>query len=156
MSRKRKAGEMMIQPPCKSCLLHASVTSTKQGEQDYIQLDPHWMCHMGIEPEETVWVLAEYPTSILVASVIQGTEGMWQLAGHGSHAKHVSTRTRLSIYGFYSASASTYSIAELEAWEAEVLIQLKDGNRIDVVRISTEMAVQENPQRGEWACEQSI
>lgn len=147
---------MMIQPPCKSCLLHASVTSTKQGEQDYIQLDPHWMCHMGIEPEETVWVLAHYPSSMWMAAVIPGIEGKGQLAVHGSHAERVTARTKLSIYGFYPASASTFSMAELEAWEPEVMIQLKEGNRIDVVRISTEMAVQENPQRGEWACEQSI
>ncbi len=114
------------------------------------------MCHLGIEPEETVWVLAEQPRTMWTASVVPGMEGKGQLTVCGSQAAVMTNRTKLEIYGFHSGLAEAYKDLDWETWDPAVVIQLMDDNRIDVVRISTAIDAHRNPVRGEWACEQSI
>ncbi|GIQ69402.1 hypothetical protein XYCOK13_22260 [Xylanibacillus composti] len=137
-------------------MLHASVTSQGPGKLDYVLLDPHWMSHMGIEPEETVWIVADDPRCTWTASVVPGKEGKGQLAVYGEHAARITNRSRLSVYAFHSGPSADLGGTEWVCQEPEVVIELADGNRINRVLIRIGADAEENPAKGEWACEQSI
>lgn len=145
---------MVFHKICKSCLLNAKVTEKSKETVAYVEMDWLWMQHMRILPFEVIGVQVSGMKQEWAAIVIPGTEGQKGLALSGFPSEGLPPDASVNLYGYSwdSKPSQAANVSACRMEQAAIIVQLKEGNEIAEVRISSTFGTDVKQRKGDGTC----